>query len=309
MHDTGFLSDYFLDLIIVEGDWTNLNILSQDPNYSKYFDSRGLRVDRVDAFLSLDEITLVGAFTGTIIPDFIDNNGANQNLETIVNAAVGLTGTFIAINNAKIEDYANSIRKIDTIGNNLINTTDDTIDFLSYNTPIKNILEYSGETDLNTGSTDLTTYTGLAGSTSNIYIKSYPFGGRSGKFNNVLVIPKPQPGDTIFLPSQYQFILDSLTPNSIIKTFGTDELNSEAPSDFVKVENVIDTGINDIQNQNIIIQNQNVTTQNQITQQTNDINTNTNTALSQYTKTINTNTNESVSTAVYDINSKIEKIC
>ena len=48
---------------------------------------------------------------------------------------------------------------------------------------------------------------------------------------------------------------------------------------------------------------------NSITQQTNDINTNTNTALSQYTNTINTNTNESVSTAVHDINSKIEKTC
>ena len=46
MNDNDFLSDFFLDLIIVEGDWTNLNILSQDPNYSKYFDSRGLKVDR-----------------------------------------------------------------------------------------------------------------------------------------------------------------------------------------------------------------------------------------------------------------------
>ena len=37
---------------------------------------------------------------------------------------------------------------------------------------------------------------------------------------------------------------------------------------------------------------------NSISNQTNDINTNTNTALSQYTNTINTNTNASVSTAV-----------
>lgn len=39
-----------------------------------------------------------------------------------------------------------------------------------------------------------------------------------------------------------------------------------------------------------------------ISNQTNDINTNTNTALSQYTDTINTNTNESVSTAVSILN-------
>lgn len=243
MNDNDFLSDFFLDLVIVEGDWTNLNVLSQDPNYSKYFDSRGLRVDRVDLFLSLDEITLVGAFTGTIIPDFVDNNGANQNLETIVNAAVGLTGIFIAINNARIEDYANSVRKIDTIGNTLIPGIDDTIDFLSYNTPVKNILEYSGEEDLApVSSTDVTSFTSLNTSTSNVTLKSYPFGGRSGKFNNVIVIPKPQPGDTVFLPSQYQSILDKLTTNSLVLSYGIDNLASEAPSDYVKVENVIDTG-------------------------------------------------------------------
>lgn len=242
MNDNDFLSDFFLDLVIVEGDWTNLAVLSQDPTFSKYFDARGIRADKLEAFLSLDEITLVAAFTGTIIPDFVDNNGSNQNLENIVNAAVGLTGIFIAINNEKIEDYANSVHKIDTIGNTLIGTTDDTIDFLSYNTPIKNVLEYEGETDLNTGSADLTVYTGLSASTSNIYVKSYPFGGRSGKFNNVLVIPKPQPGDTIFLPTQYQNILDSATVNTLVKTYGTDTLLTEQPNDFVKVENVIDTG-------------------------------------------------------------------
>jgi hypothetical protein len=242
MNDNDFLSDFFLDLVIVEGDWTNLAVLSQDPTFSKYFDARGIRADKLEAFLSLDEITLVAAFTGTIIPDFVDNNGSNQNLENIVNAAVGLTGIFIAINNEKIEDYANSVHKIDTIGNTLIGTTDDTIDFLSYNTPIKNVLEYEGETDLLTGSADLTVYTGLSASTSNIYVKSYPFGGRSGKFNNVLVIPKPQPGDTTFLPTQYQNILDSATVNTLVKTYGTDTLLAEQPNDFVKVENVIDTG-------------------------------------------------------------------
>jgi hypothetical protein len=242
MNDNDFLSDFFLDLIVVEGDWTNLAVLSQDPTFSKYFDARGIRADKIDAFLSLDEITLIGAFTGTIIPDFVDNNGSNQNLENIVNAAVGLTGIFIAINNDKIEDYANSVHKIDTIGNTLIGTTDDTIDFLSYNTPIKNILEYTGETDLNTGSADLTVYTNMIASTSDIYVKSYPFGGRSGKFNNVLVIPKPQPGDVNFLPTEYQQILDSATVDTLLKTYGTNTFLTEQPNDFVKVENVIDTG-------------------------------------------------------------------
>jgi hypothetical protein len=239
MHPSDFLSDYFLDLVVVEGDWTNLALLNQDPTYSKYFDARGIRADKLDAFLSLDAVTMVGSFTGTIIPDFIDNNGANQNLENIVNAAVGLTGIFIAINNNKIEDYANSVHKIDTIGNSLINTTDDTIDFLSYNTPIKSVLEFSGNASL---FTTANVYSSLSTSTISAYIKSQAFGGTSGKFNNVLVIPKPQPGDIVFLPSQYQYILDNLTVNSLVGTYGIDSFNSPAPSDAVKVENVVDTG-------------------------------------------------------------------
>ena len=241
MNDNDYLSDFFLDLVIVDGDWTNLTLLSQDPTFSKYFDQRGIKADKLEAFLSLDEITMVGAFTGTIIPDFVDNNGANQNLENIVNSAVGLTGIFIAINNEKIEDYANSVHRIDTIGNTLISTVDDTIDFLSYNTPIKNILQYE-EAQTITASLDVTSYGLLNTSTSAPYVKSFPFGGRSGNFNNVLVIPKPQPGDIVFTPNMYQQILDSTNKNTLIATNGLQTFVTEQPNDYVKVENVIDTG-------------------------------------------------------------------
>jgi len=125
-----------------------------------------------------------------------------------------------------------------------------------------------------------------------------------------------------------QFSIVELQNSSIYAT--VTGISAQTNAILYYLENVINTGINyntdgikNIQNQNATTQNQitqviyqgdyiqtqNTATQNQITQQTNDINTNTNTALSQYTKTINTNTNESVSTAVYDINSKIEKIC
>lgn len=247
MNNTDFLSDFFLDLIIVQGDWTDLGTLRQDPFYSRFFDARGVKADKLAAFLSLDSVTMIGSFTGSIIPDFIDNAGSNQFIENIVNANIGLTGTFIGVNVAKIDDYMNSVRKIDTIGNSLINTTDDTIDFLSYNTPIKSILEFTGEVDLDPAtSTDITMYdgagAGLNTSTSSIYVKSFPFGGRSGKWNNVLVIPKPQPADTVFLPSQYQYIADSLTTNSLVWTNGINSFATEMPNDYLKVENVTDTG-------------------------------------------------------------------
>lgn len=238
-----YMSDYFVDCYIVKGDWTDLALLSQDPIYSKYFDRRGIIANRLDQFVALEGITLIGSFTGCIIPNFLDNNGSNQSIDTIVNANVALTGFFLNINENALSDYENSTYKVDMVGHSLINTTDDTIDFLSYNTPIKNVLSYTGEgSDLDTNELTLQVYDPLSGSVMP-YIKSFPYGGASGNFANVLAIPKPIPSDTTFTPSQWEALLDALTRVSLIRTIGNDNVsNSDRPNDYVKVENVIDTG-------------------------------------------------------------------
>jgi hypothetical protein len=239
-----YMSDYFIDVYIVKGDWTNHSLLAQDPLYSKYFDLRGIRANQLDAFLSLDGITLLGSFTGSIIPNFIDNNGSNQSIDTIVNANVAVTGLFLNINEEALSDYANSTYKVDMIGNTLVapGNTDDTIDFLSYNTPIKNVLSYTSKDSTLSNEVAYQLFDTTSGSAVP-YIKSFPYGGRSGKFGNVLVIPKPIPSDNTFTPAQWEALLDGLTTNSLIVTNGTDTISdSPRPNDFVKVVNVIDTG-------------------------------------------------------------------
>ena len=238
-----YISDYFIDVYVVRGDWTNLQLLSQDPLYSKYFDLRGVRTNRFLEFLSLDGITLTGSFTGTIIPDFIDNNGANQSINVILNSAVALTGIFCDLNKEMFDDYDNSTYKVDMVGNSLINTTDDIIDFLSYNTPIKSILSYTGTLPTSTGGFDPTVQNTDTSVSPIVHVKSYPFGGDKGKFNNILVVPKPYPSDTTFTVAMYDALSAALTTNSLIKTLGGDTINdSLQPNDFVKVSNVIDTG-------------------------------------------------------------------
>jgi hypothetical protein len=240
-----YVSDYFVDIYIVKGDWTNLDALSKDPFFSKYFDLRGIKSDKFFEFLSLNDVTMTGSFTGTIIPDFVDNNGANQSIDTILNSAVALTGVFCDLNKAMFDDYANSTYKIDMVGNTLINTTDDIIDFLSYNTPIKSLMTFSGSIPNDTAGNGFdpiiqNTDTGVS---PIVYVKSYPFGGEKGNFNNVLVIPKPYPSDTTFTVAMYDSLVSTLTTNSLIKTIGTNTVNNSAtPNDFVKVANVIDMG-------------------------------------------------------------------
>ena len=238
-----YMSDYFVDIFVVKGDWTNNALLAKDPTYSKYFDVRGVKADRLDAFLSLEGVTLLASFTGCIIPNFLDNNGSNQSIDVIVNSAVASTGLFLNLNEAKLADYANSKYKVDMIGNRLINTTDDTIDFLSYNTPIKSIMSFSGK-DINLDANELVIQPyDTASESVPPYIKSFPYGGASGKFANVLVIPKPIPSDTTFTVAQWEALLDSMSKISLIRTNGNDTIQtSSSPNDYVKVENVIDTG-------------------------------------------------------------------
>lgn len=238
-----YMSDYFVDVYVVKGTWTNHSLLAQDPTYSKYFDLRGLRADKLDAFLSLDGITMVGAFTGCIIPNFIDNNGSNQSIDVIVNANVAVSGLFLNINEEELDDYVNSAYRVDMIGNSLINTTDDVLDFLSYNTPIKSILHTTGFNG-NLDGFELTSqvFDPASGSVAP-YVKSYAYAGKFGKFGNVLAIPKPIPSDITFTVAMWEALNESLTTNSLIRTNGSlTILDSPTPNDYVKVDNVVNTG-------------------------------------------------------------------
>jgi hypothetical protein len=242
VYKSDYMSDYFVDVYVVRGDWTNLTLLAKDPVYSKYFDLRGLRADRLEAFLSLDGITLTASFTGCIIPNFLDNNGSNQSIDVIVNQQVATTGLFLNLNEDALDDYANSLYKVDMIGNTLINTTDDILDFLSYNTPIKSVLSYTGKDDVLLSQTTIQPFNALSGSVEP-YIRSIATGGKAGKFGNVLVLPRPIPSDITFTPSQWEAISAALNTRSLISSYGTlDITNSATPNDYLKVDNVVDTG-------------------------------------------------------------------
>lgn len=146
LNDNDYISDYFVDVIAVEGDWTNYAALSIDPVYSKYFTAKGFKKELIDQFVSLPEISLVASITGCLIPDFKDKNGINQFIETLVNNTTGITGLFCAINKAALDDIANNTSQIDLVGHHLIaaitgGQTD--FEFLSYKAPLINDYEYA----------------------------------------------------------------------------------------------------------------------------------------------------------------------
>lgn len=66
------ISDYFLQVVCVKGNWSNYPILSTDPVWKGFFDKKGIIKNRVNQFMAAEGVTVLGSWTGCIIPDFTD---------------------------------------------------------------------------------------------------------------------------------------------------------------------------------------------------------------------------------------------
>lgn len=93
------ISDYFLQVVCVRGNWSNYPVLSTDPVWKGYFNKNGIIKSRVNQFMGAEGVTVLGSWTGCIIPDFTDKQGNMLNLEKKVNAATERTGLLMAFNN------------------------------------------------------------------------------------------------------------------------------------------------------------------------------------------------------------------
>ena len=144
-----YIKDYFIQIIAIEGDWTNYSQLSTDPYYSQFFNSKGIIISQVNNFINSENVNLVASWTGCIIPDFKDQTGSEQYIETVVNAATALTGILVNVNQQALdqlnwgvtgkwvlgEGTTDAPFTVDLVGHNLMSTatTDTSVNLLSYN--------------------------------------------------------------------------------------------------------------------------------------------------------------------------------
>jgi hypothetical protein len=115
------VQDYFVELIVVEGTWTDNLKLANDPVYSQYFTSSGLIDSKINDFVSLREVTLIAKTIGCIIPDFRDLTGTIVAIDTVFNRNFAQTGVFCSIDHKKVD---------------LIDLTEDTFDSGSSTEPM-----------------------------------------------------------------------------------------------------------------------------------------------------------------------------
>lgn len=155
------ISDYFVEVIIVQGDWSDNIKLAQDPIYGQYFDVSGLKESKINAFLNLNEVKIVMRSTGSLIPDFLDQSGLNASIDTLINSTYTKTEILAALDQDSIDemDLSSSSfvdtdvtsQRIDVVGygyNEIATLVDDAIpaaslpgvpqiDILSYKKPLK----------------------------------------------------------------------------------------------------------------------------------------------------------------------------
>jgi hypothetical protein len=103
LHPDDFISDYFVEVIVVNGDWTNYLKLSNDPIYKSYFDASGLKSANSANFFALREIRVINRTIGCLIPDFRDQSGVTVSIDRLVNRAFPTTGLICALDTEKLD--------------------------------------------------------------------------------------------------------------------------------------------------------------------------------------------------------------
>ena len=95
--DLSYVSDYMIDVLVFKGlfDATALN---NDPTYGVHFTEAGLIRSQLSAFSAMREVSLLAQYTGSLIPEFMDNEGRQLYIETLINMEARRTGLFCAVN-------------------------------------------------------------------------------------------------------------------------------------------------------------------------------------------------------------------
>jgi hypothetical protein len=173
MNENDYISDYLIDVIIVEGDFTNYTNLTIDPIFGNYFttsgikktimDEYGFEKDGLTSFLALPQVNVLGVYTGSIIPEFQDKNNNNIFIQDLVNLETSKTGVLMGINREAFDDDTFTLGGISgrTISGDAVDLVGHTIE--TGESGLINFLSYYGSV------IDDIIYTPKAGSTGIVY--------------------------------------------------------------------------------------------------------------------------------------------
>ena len=79
IEDLEYVSDYMVDVFVFKGSYDSEK-LQNDPTYGSFFNEHGLHRDQLAKFTALREVSLVAQYTGSVIPEFQDQEVVNYTL-------------------------------------------------------------------------------------------------------------------------------------------------------------------------------------------------------------------------------------
>jgi len=176
LHKDDFVSDFFVDVIVIEGDWSDNVRLSKDVKYSRYFNNSGLEYSNIDEFIQLKDVKLITRQTGSLIADFQDRSGNAVSIDKVFNRMFPITECIMSLDESKLEAMllntdtfeADDIttQRLDLIGHGATeidtgagtgageyaddSTTNKIIDLLSYRKPLISKLYFKATTGTTT---------------------------------------------------------------------------------------------------------------------------------------------------------------
>lgn len=135
---TDYVSDYMIDVYIVQGNWTDYQSLAANPTWSDYFNSKGVIAETLDEFVSQTGVTLVGNYQGCIIPRFKDQDGTDLYIENVINRNYAATGVMLAVDKNQLDShqFGKNLRNLDLVGHSLTDGETTSVNCLSYNQSI-----------------------------------------------------------------------------------------------------------------------------------------------------------------------------
>lgn len=247
-----YVSDYFIEVMVVEGVWEDYQKLSADPTYSKYFDSTGLKKSEYRNFFGDPTVTFLGSYIGTIIPDFIDGNGVNQSIDTIMNNDMMVSGLYSYIDRDLLMDYANrsdSASTIDVIGHEIAQGLSDTgtpvteVEFLSYRQNLTNVKVYTS------ASTNTLANTITSSGLSNVFISSAYLADDRGILNNKVKIKKPA-SSNLTASTEYTNIFNSVKKGTAIVN-GYETMSASPNAVYFSVVDYFEKNEVDVNNEDV----------------------------------------------------------
>lgn len=127
MNSLDYVSDFMVDVFVFKGSFEPA-AMDLDPVYGDYFTTAGLEKDKLNDFANLRQVSLLASYTGSLIPGFLDKEGNNLYIETLINAEARRTGLFAAVNEEAVLKDAGT--EVDLVGH----IYDDSLsyDLLSY---------------------------------------------------------------------------------------------------------------------------------------------------------------------------------